>query len=202
LAPTKKKPKSKGRKLRRNRGALATLACILAFSAIVRIGGYAGQAVARETDGADTRPIASTEAVAPAAPDIQIVLDALAEREERVENAEKQIRKRMAALAQADRKIEERLIALRQAEEALQSTLALADEAAEKDIARLVAVYENMKPKEAAALFETMEPSFAAGFLGRMNPQAAAGIMAGLTPDIAHAVSVELAGRNAEVPTE
>lgn len=196
------KPRSKPRpKLKRSRGALTALILLLVLSAFVRMGDHAGQAFAR---GADADALSDTPLGQPTtpAPDIQAVLDALAERESRVAELERQVRLRMAALEEADHALEKRLMDLRQAESALRETLAMADAAADKDITRLVTVYENMKPKDAAALFETMQPSFAAGFLGRMNPQAAAGVMAGLNPDTAHAISVELAGRNANVPTE
>ena len=76
----------------------------------------------------------------------------------------------------------------------------LADGAAEKDIQNLTAVYQAMKPKDAAALFETMSPEFAAGFLGRMPPEAAAAILSGMSSEAAYGVSVIVAGRNAEVP--
>lgn len=195
--------RTKPPKLRRNRGALTALAVLLVVSATIRIGDHAGQAFARGAleAGAGTAA-ASTQPTGPSDADIQLVLDALQARETRVAEAERQMRLRLAALEEADAMIERRLVELRAAEGALRETLALADDAAEKDIDRLVAVYENMKPKEAAALFETMQPGFAAGFLGRMSAQAAAGVMAGLTPDAAHAISVELAGRNARVPTE
>ena len=82
-------------------------------------------------------------------------------------------------------------------EDELKATLALADGAAEADIERLTAVYQAMKPKDAAALFETMAPEFAAGFLGRMPPEAAAAILSGMSPEAAYGVSVIVAGRNA-----
>ncbi|MEP4475030.1 MAG: hypothetical protein ABJ024_08265, partial [Lentilitoribacter sp.] len=78
--------------------------------------------------------------------------------------------------------------------------MALANTAAEDDLVRLTAVYENMKPKDASALFEQMEPGFAAGFLGRMRADAAAGILSGLSPQVAYSISVILAGRNADIP--
>ena len=104
------------------------------------------------------------------------------------------------ALALAEEQIEARLAALVAAEEDLAATISVADSAAEEDIARLTAVYENMKPKDAAALFEEMAPEFAAGFLGRMRPDAAGAVMAGLDPKTAYTISVLLAGRNADVP--
>ena len=108
----------------------------------------------------------------------------------------------MQALSVADQTIARKLAALTEAEEKLRATLALADTAAEDDLIRLTAVYQNMKPAEAAALFEEMDPQFAAGFLGRMDPAAAAGVLAGLSPQAAYSVSVILAGRNANVPKD
>ena len=100
------------------------------------------------------------------------------------------------------RAITQRLEELRSLEEELKSTLALADGAAEADIQKLTAVYQAMKPKDAAALFETMSPEFAAGFLGRMPPDSAAAILSGMSAESAYGVSVIVAGRNARAPKE
>jgi flagellar motility protein MotE (MotC chaperone) len=82
----------------------------------------------------------------------------------------------------------------------LKKTLAIADGAAEKDLAKLTAVYEAMRPADAAALFQTMAPEFAAGFLGRMRPEIAAAVLAGMNPGKAYSISVLIAGRNATAP--
>ena len=134
--------------------------------------------------------------------DFQPMLDAFRERETLLQSRETALQDRMQALKIANREIDKKLVELTQAEEALRATIALADSAAENDLDRLTRVYENMKPKQAAALFEEMDPNFAAGFLGRMRPEAAAAVMAGLSPEAAHMFSVVLAGRNANVPTE
>ncbi|MCX7565773.1 hypothetical protein OS189_05415 [Sulfitobacter sp. F26169L] len=128
------------------------------------------------------------------------LIKALSEREAQVAVREKQLGMRMRALTIADMEIEKRLKDLSETEQSLRATLSLADEASEKDLLRLTALYENMKPKDAATLFEEMDPSFAAGFLGRMRPDVAAQVMAGLSPPTAYSISVILAGRNAEVP--
>ncbi len=91
---------------------------------------------------------------------------------------------------------------LTDAEARLRENLALADGAAEQDLVRLTAVYEAMKPAEAAPLFAAMAPEFAAGFLGRMRPDAAAAILSGMNAEAAYAISVLIAGRNALVPKE
>ncbi len=134
--------------------------------------------------------------------DVSAVLAALDMREERLVTQEKQLADRQSALADAERDISFQLARLEAAEAQLEALLTLSDTAAEGDLARLTSVYENMKPKEAAALFEEMAPKFAAGFLGRMRPEAAARIMAGLKPESAYGMSVMLAGRNADLPKE
>ncbi len=188
---------------RNGRGSLFLICCLLLGSAAIRVGGEAGKAVATE----NPFPVAA-EASAPkddAGPkldkeEMSEMLVAFKRREERIERMEREIQIRQKALRVADEEIEKRLKVLEDAEESLRSLLAIADTAAEEDITTLTSVYENMKPKDAAALFEEMEPAFAAGFLGRMRPDSAAGIMAGLSPQKAYSISVILAGRNADAP--
>ena len=202
-----RKRKKTGRR-RSGRGSVMLLATLFVGSAILRIGTGAGSAIAEGHEkveaalASDAHEIAEGPAHAQALDrtDMTTLLYALQEREARVTAREKQIAMRTKALAVANTEIQKRLVVLEQTEEALRATLSLADSAAENDIAKLTAVYENMKPKDAAALFEAMEPKFAAGFLGRMRPDAAAAIMTGLTPESAYTISVILAGRNAKVP--
>lgn len=202
------KPKrKKGWKPRR--GALWIIALMLLASGGLRIATGTGVAVAREVEamldeaqGNGEPPVdMAAEACGPEGK-VDEVLKALGERSEALDKREAALADRIAALNLAEQEIEKNLVALQKAEEELSSTLALADSAAEDDLARLTAVYENMKPKEASALFEEMAPEFAAGFLGRMRPDAAATIMAGLSAPTAYTISVLLAGRNANVPTQ
>ena len=65
-----------------------------------------------------------------------------------------------------------------------------------KDVRHLATMYQQMKPKQAAAIFDKMAPSFAAGFLAQMEPEAAAAVMANMGADQAYSVSLLLAGRN------
>lgn len=188
---------------RNGRGSILLISCLLLGSAAIRVGSEAGKAVATESPipvaMAENAPLANVEE--PIDRDgISEMLKAFQAREERIARLERQIEVRQKALEVADEEIEKRLSTLQQAEESLRSMLAIADTAAEDDLATLTSVYENMKPKDAAPLFEEMEPEFAAGFLGRMRPDAAAGIMAGLSPQAAYTISVILAGRNAQVP--
>ena len=130
------------------------------------------------------------------------MLDAIKTRQTQLDQNEARFANRMQALNIAEQKLKENTQALIAAEDKLAATLALADSAAEKDLLRLTAVYENMKPKNAAALFGSMAPEFAAGFLGRMRPEPAAEILSALDPNNAYTISLILAGRNSRAPTE
>lgn len=197
-------------KRRSGRGTTLLIVAMLVVSALLRIGAGSGEALAqagvqREEQAMPKEPVATrgdttAESATLNRGEKSALLSALREREKRVRAREAQIDMRRRALEVADAEIMKRLEALEQAEDNLRQTLALADEAAEGDLARLTTVYENMKPKDAAALFATMEPDFAAGFMGRMRPDAAAAVMAGLPPDVAYSISVILAGRNANAP--
>lgn len=176
---------------------------LMVASAVVR-GVPVGQAVAESSVQAaseDSATMAVTENE-PTTPDAGTLLSALQERETELEERERALEERLLAMQVAEAELMEQLTALTEAEEALRGTIALADSAAENDLERLTRVYENMKPKDAAALFEEMSPQFAAGFLGMMEPVSAAGIMTLLEPETAYSVSAVLAGRNAGVPTE
>lgn len=179
-------------------GVLAVIALLMIGSAAIRLGLEAGPALAKSTEPQKV----TDQPAAQVAPDLQVLLTELLRREKRLEQREQAMRDKERALEIANQAIETRLVTLQQAEEDLRETLALADKAAETDLIRLTDMYQNMKPKDAAALFETMEPSFAAGFLSRMPPDAAAGVLAGLTPEAAYTISVVMAGRNAKAPQE
>jgi flagellar motility protein MotE (MotC chaperone) len=196
---TSHQDQSTRRKARRGgRGALFLTAALLALSGILRIGAGASQALANN-EPASPEMIQPTTTCEPDAGALTMLAE-LRSREERLAKREGQIADHSQALALANTEISRKLAALVAAEEKLSGTLAMADAAADKDVARLVAVYEKMKPKDAAPLFAEMNPEFAAGFLARMRPDAAASVMAGLDPKVAYAISVLLAGRNANAP--
>lgn len=180
------------------RGTLALLALVLAAGGALRLGHGIGSAMALQAAEEATPQHEPLQCPEPPA----ALTQALRDRDAALAAREIALQDRLAALALADEALAQRLEELQSAEARLRDTLAIADGAAEKDLQRLTAVYEAMKPAEAAAIFETMAQEFAAGFLGRMRPDAAAAILAGMTPETAYSVSVLIAGRNALAPKE
>lgn len=188
----------------RSRPVLAVVATLLALSAAARVGDGVSHALAEETAASPeaSAPEASAPDACAPAPETADLLAAIRLREEDVDRRESELADRALAVETARQEVETRLAALVAAEESLARTVSIADEAAEKDIARLVTMYENMKPKEAAPLFEEMAPDFAAGFLARMRPDAAAAILSGIAPKKAYTISAVLAGRNVSAPLD
>ena len=184
------------------RNSLTVIAMLLATSGLVRFGVGPAAAIAREVASLDAPAITPSTANCETPEDVALALYALKEREQRLDEREAELEKRLALLAEAEAAVNATLAELEAAEAELDATLSTANTAAEDDLARLTTVYETMKPAEAAALFSQMDPDFAAGFLGRMRPEAAAAVLAGLDPQTAYTISVVLAARNADVPKE
>lgn len=187
------------------RAVLPAVTLLLLGSAALRLGEGSGFAMARDALATGMAATAQDDTLAAPAEDeeaLGMLIARLRAREADVARREAALETRASALARIATEVDARLAELREAETALRATMALADTAAENDLLQLTTVYENMKPKEAAALFETMEPSFAAGFLARMKAPSAAAILSGLTPDTAYMISVILSGRNIEAPTD
>lgn len=183
-------------------GVLILTAGFLFASGAVRVGSGTGLAIAEELGAWVSAASASPNPAIEETPGFGDLLAAIQAREARVREVETKLDERERALEIAREEIERGLAELAEAEKNLRAVLTIADTAAEEDIARLTAMYEAMKPADAAALFQEMDASFAAGFLGRMRPDAAGAVMAGLPPEKAYALSVVLAGRNAAVVSE
>lgn len=184
------KPHNRG-----GRGVLVILSLFLAASGALRLGDGIGSAFANSSGGTEAQVAPENCPKPPVA-----LAEALRVRDAEATAREIRLSEREAALALAETAINARMAEMQAAETELRQTLRMADGAAEADLKRLTAVYEAMKPADAAKIFATMAPEFAAGFLGRMTPESAAQVLAGMAPDKAYAISALIAGRNALVP--
>lgn len=182
-------------------GTLLTIVSILVLSGALRLGGI-GIAVANEAEVIATDETDAGLSACKMSENTKELLSIITARTAELDAKELELMEQSYALDAAKQLIDKNLTRLEEAEARLQATIDQVDGASADDIDRLTSVYESMKPKVAAALFEQMSPEFAAGFLGRMNPPAAAEIMSGLSSEAGYAISVVLAGRNANVPTQ
>lgn len=182
------------------RAFIGVIAGAFFASAMLRMLGVGASANAAEGEVAEQAVTTDEAQVCDVNEDYLPILKALQDREAAAALKEDSLLEKSKSLAEAENSMRLRLSELRAAEQSLRKTIEIARAASETDIDQLTQVYENMKPKEAAALFEQMESAFAAGFLGRMSPKAAADILSGLDAGQAYAISVHLAGRNADIP--
>jgi flagellar motility protein MotE (MotC chaperone) len=127
------------------------------------------------------------------------LLRAIEERSRQLDawSSERADRARMLEVIEA--RAAEQVRALEAQRRALEATLGNVEQAAEAEVARLVKIYENMKPKEAARIFEAMPAEVAAGFLRRMAEGKSALVMGRI--EAAHAYAITLAiANNPELP--
>lgn len=178
-------------------GAMVVLAACFLVSATVRFAdpGFA-EAIAAETAAPKNAAGESTEVAE------SRLLAELMERSRQLDEREKRIARMEQTISEAQDILEEKLRDLEAAEARLASVVEVASTAAETDISKLVAAYQAMDGKAAAAIFQTMDTRFAAGLLSRMRDEPAAGILAQLPPDVAYAITAHIAGRNALAPKE
>lgn len=178
------------------------LSCLL-ISAVIRLGA-GGVALAEELATNVAEPVMVPVQPVQPTPESEVssLLKSIRTRQEQLLQREGEITERQLELNMIEQRIAQQLVVLKQAEQKLADTLAIADSAAENDLKQLTAVYEKMKAKNAAEIFGTMEISFAAGFLSRMKPESAAGILSEMPPNAAYSISVVMAGKNANAPTE
>jgi flagellar motility protein MotE (MotC chaperone) len=178
-------------------GAGLIAVCFLA-SAALRVGDL-GVALAQEAE----LPVMASARLSGCEPgEADGLLAAIREREQQLEREADRLADRGQALSVAETRLAEQIEAFEEAKAGLEETLAIADGAAERDLAQMTAVYERMKPQEAAGIVQRMDLGFAAGLLARMNPEIAAGILTSMEPETAYAITVMVASRNARAPRE
>ena len=187
------------------RSPLFVIAGFLLVSAALRVGLHTSEAIAANLDKETANtPQIQTPNAASCQTDIstQEMVQAIQKKNQSLHQKEESIAAQELALTLSHQAVDQKLAELKQAEDSLLQAISLSQTAAQSDIANLTSVYASMKPKQASRLFEEMEPEFASGFLGLMPPESAAEIMAGLSPQKAYAISILLAGRNVNAPTD
>lgn len=100
-------------------------------------------------------------------------------------------REQMVALVEA--RIDDKLTELRRSQEELNDLLRITEQQADEETRRLVAIYENMKAKDAATIFNRMPPEIGASFVRRMKEQRSSAIIAAMEPDRAYALTLAVA---------
>ena len=129
-------------------------------------------------------------------------LAAALEREKELDAMALQIDSRKRELQVAEKRVADQIVELTTQRKALAAAFGQADETAEEEAMQLVAIYEKMKPKQAAQIFDQMPPEVGAGFVRRMRQTSSAQIMAKVDPPNSYALRLLPAGRARVVRTQ
>lgn len=115
-------------------------------------------------------------------PEAVALADTLRQRGLRIERYMQDIDRQKAELAQAQTQLTEKLVELRKVRQQLRDYDTGVSRAQTDDIARIIAVYDQMKPEQAAVVLSNLPPDFAAQILARVQPDIGARIMASVDP--------------------
>jgi len=135
------------------------------------------------------------------------VLESLQQRRQELEARAREIEVRDSLLKAAEKRIEARLQDLKDTEARLSGAAQKKDEAEVAKFKSLVAMYENMKAKDAAKVFDRLDMRILVEVVNAMNARRMSDILGQMSPDVAEKLTVEIANRsgavgNAAAPAE
>jgi flagellar motility protein MotE (MotC chaperone) len=123
------------------------------------------------------------------------VLQSLGTRRTQLDAREKQVASQEALIQAADAKLDGRIKQMEALKGQIQALLDQANKGADDDTARMIKVYEAMKPKDAARVLETMRDDVRLPIAAKMKERSLAAVLAQMTPNGAKELTEKLAMR-------
>ena len=124
------------------------------------------------------------------------VLEALAQRRKALDARQNEVAMREKLLAAAEARIDDKIVELKELKAKIDEVFKTEESKGDAKFKSLVKVYENRKPKDAAAVFEQLDMKVLLELLDRMNERKLAAVLAAMDPARAQAVTVALATEN------
>lgn len=151
-----------------------------------------GDALAMEVvEGGTVAPLAGGEGASSATE--QALLARLAARRAELEQYENDLALRASIVDAAEKRIEERAATLEALEAQISSLVDQRTEMESGQFAGIVAMYENMRPKDAANIFNELDMDVLLRVAKTMNPRKMAPILAEMAPPRAQELTVQMA---------
>jgi len=123
------------------------------------------------------------------------LLQELAERRDKLDKREKQINERSALLKAAEQRLVEKQDEFKKIRQEIKDLLRIKDKKDEERLNRLVGIYSNMKPKDAANIFNKLDMTVLLDVMQAMKARKVAPIIAAMNADRAREVTQQLAER-------
>lgn len=127
------------------------------------------------------------------------LLQRLGERRKALDKRAEELDRREALIKAAQKRLEEKIAKLDALKSTIEDLLVEYDDQQDKQLKRLVNIYEKMKADDAARIFENLEMPVLLKVVDRMNERRTAPILAEMDPEKAQALTLELAERR-ELP--
>jgi flagellar motility protein MotE (MotC chaperone) len=133
----------------------------------------------------------------PSSPGERAILERLQERRQEIEARARELEIRDGLLKAAEKKLESRTAELKDLEARVSSAVQKNEGSDAGRFKDLVAMYENMKPKDAAKIFDRLELPVLVQVTSQINPRKMSDILGQMSPEAAERLTVELATRAA-----
>ncbi len=123
------------------------------------------------------------------------LLQQLGQRRQNLEDRAQTLDRREQMLQAAERRLDDKVLELAALKETIEDLLTQYDDQQDRQVERLVNIYESMKAKDAARIFEDLEMPVLLRVVDRMSERRTAPILAEMASDKAQALTLELAER-------
>jgi len=126
------------------------------------------------------------------------VLESLGKRRETLQEQEGQLDLREKLLKATEERIQQRVDELKKLEQRIEQAVDKNKKQEENEIAGLVTMYENMKPKDAARIFDRLSLPVLLKVVRQMKPRKMADVLARMDPEAAERLTVAIASSPSE----
>jgi len=148
--------------------------------------------------GGDQQPLSPGKINSPAE---RALLGRLQDRRETLDNRNKELDMRESLIKAAEKRLEAKVGELKDVETRIKTATDSRDKEEKERLKGLVAMYENMKPKDAARIFDRLDLKVLVDLSTAMKPITMSAVLAQMSPEAAERLTVELATRaNAPKP--
>lgn len=158
---------------------------------------------------AETKPGTKTAAATPAdkpvnvmeqrlmSPAERAILGRLGDRRKELEARGRELDMRETLIKAAEKRLEDKVGELKQVEARIKTTESKKDEAESARFKDLIAMYENMKPKDAARIFDRLDLKVLVDVASHMKPRQMSEILGQMSSEAAERLTIEFATRAA-----
>jgi flagellar motility protein MotE (MotC chaperone) len=135
-------------------------------------------------------------------PGERALLERLQERRQELDSRSRDLDMRENLVKAAEKRLDSKAMELKDLQSKVDTAVGNHDAAEASRFKSIVAMYENMKPKDAARIFDRLDLKVLIEVTTQMNPRKMSDILGQMAPDSAERLTVELANRaNAQVKT-